>query len=67
LDAVLRRFMNAIAVGAAAVLLSRIEQHLHRYRVDDRGTATDVIAVGVSCAGLIASAGLDTTGSSELY
>ena len=46
LDAVRRRFVHAIAEGATAVLLVRIEKQPHRHRVDDWGTAADVIAVG---------------------
>jgi hypothetical protein len=49
LDAVSRCFVHAIAEGAAAVLLSRVEHHPHRHRVDDRRTSTDVIAVRIVC------------------
>jgi glycine/D-amino acid oxidase-like deaminating enzyme len=44
--AVCRCFVHAIAEGAAAVLLARIEEQTNRHRIDDRSTAADVIAVG---------------------
>jgi hypothetical protein len=40
------RFVHAITERASIIVLSGVEQQMHRYRINDRRTSTDVIAVG---------------------